>query len=150
MQQRRNSPGKSKRDEDNRAYRSDRSPVLESADEIDMMITETLIRRKKRGVPGIMKRRRSRTTSLSPVQLRRERSERVRLQREEKIERICNAVFSSKHPYKINYLDFKKLMNENPVVVTALSSLLLLPAEMARETLLHSKLKNAGTCRSMA
>jgi hypothetical protein len=46
--------------------------------------------------------------------------------------------------FKINYLDFKKLMEENPVVVTALSSLLLLPAEMARETLLHSKLKNAG------
>ena len=82
MQQRRNSPGKSKRDEDNRAYRSDRSPVLESADEIDMMITETLIRR-KRGSPGNISV--DVQNDLSPVQLRRKRSERVRLQREEKM-----------------------------------------------------------------
>ena len=71
------------------------------------------------------------------------RSQRQRRRREAQIARICDAVFSGGEA-TVDYDGFRKLMRENPVLVTALSSVLLHPAEMARETLLHSQLKNAG------
>ena len=130
----------STRDEKNSPYRSDRSPSLDSVDPTSLpslssssssatssstMSTAKLTQppRRKRGISGTMKRRRSKQ-HLSPVQLRRERSERTlilslnilninnnndnnnnhiytgtRNARESQIENICNAVFTSKHPY---------------------------------------------------